>query len=147
MDDERRIGKEIAELYCTRDGGEDQDTKTPTTDGNFGDESSGDESSGDENSDDDPHTISYAPSESWSSSQSSTSRSLPETPSLRDDSDDDTMVSPQARTEIDEGCGNSVTEMLDDEVADSATDSPQFKKEGKAGTLSNIAKVIASLPF
>ena len=152
LDDERRIGKEIAELYCRRDGGADQDTETSTTDGSFGDENSGDESSGDESSSDDssndnPHTIRYAPSESWSSSQSSSSHSLTETSSLRHDSDDDTMASPQARTETDEGCGKSVTEMLDEEVADSATDSPHFSKEGKAGIFSNVAKVSVSLRF
>ncbi len=153
LDDERRIGKEIAELYCRRDGGEEQDTETSTSDGSsgdessgdesFGDESSSDESSGDKNPDDDLHTISSTPSES-SSGRSSSSPSMAETPSLRHDSDDDTMASPQARTETDEGCGNGVTEMLDEDVADSGTDSPHFSK-GKAGTVSNVAKVIASL--
>ena len=49
LDGERRIGKKIDELYCSREGGKDQDTETSTSDSSSGDY---------------PRTMSYEPSES-----------------------------------------------------------------------------------
>ena len=132
LDDERRIGKEIAELYCRRDGKEDQATETSTSDGSSGDVS---------------HTISYEPSGSCSSSQPSGSSSQAVPLSLHHDPNDDTRASPQTQTRPDHCYGKGVAEMWDEKVADSATESPHFSKEGRVETLSKAAQVIASLGF
>lgn len=103
LNDERRIGKQIAELYCKRGGGGDQDTETSTDDGGSGN---------------DAHTISYEPSEPCSYSQPSGSRSLAVTPCLRHDRNDYTGASLPTQTRTDHGYGNRVSELVDEEVDD-----------------------------
>lgn len=130
LDDERRIGKEIAELYCSRGGEKDKDSENSTSDGS---------------SSHDPRTMSYEPSESCSQASSSCSLSPP--PSLRHDRNDYIGVSPLVRTRTDHGHERGAIKDLDEEFVDSAIDSPQVSKEGRAETIPKAAQVNASLWF
>lgn len=128
LNDERRIGKEIAELYCSRERKKDKGSGNSTSDGS---------------SSHDPPTMSYEPSESCSQLSSSCSLSPP--PSLRHDHNDYIGASPLVRNRTDHGHERGFIEDLDEEVVDSAIDSPQMGKEGRAETISKAAQVNASL--
>ena len=128
LNDERRIGKEIAELYCSREEKKDEGSENLTSDGS---------------SSHDPRTMSYEPSESRSQASSSCSLSPP--PSLRHDRNDDIGASPLVGTRTYHGHERGVIETLDEELADSAVDSPQASKEGRAETISKATQVNISL--
>ena len=128
LDDERRIGKEIAELYCSREGEKDKGSENSTSDGS---------------SSHDPRTMSYEPSESRSQASSSCSLSPP--PSLRHDRNDYVGASPLVRTQTDHDHERGVIETSDEELEDVAIVSPQVSKEERAETVVKAAQVIA--PF
>lgn len=128
-----RIGKEIAERYCIRDGGGgDQDTETFTSDGN---------------SRDDSHTSSYEPSESRSHSQSSSSRSRTVTPSLRHDPNEASSQT-RSRSYLDyTNYEKRATELMDEEVCHSPVDITQISQAQQAEKSSKGTQVIGSLQY
>ena len=132
LNDERRIGKEIAELYCTRDAAGDQELGTSTSD---------------RGSDHDYRTSSYEPSDFCSDSQSSSSRSLAETPSLHHDRHHYTGASPQCWTRKNHREGNDITKRWDKEVADRSSESPPINVAERAETPWKAEQVNPSLHF
>ena len=129
LNDERRIGKETGELYCTRDRGEERDEALTS----------------DRSSRGDPHTVSYEPSTSNPNSQPPSSNSLAVRPGLCHDRNSGTEPSPQIRTGADRGHGAGVIDTSDQELANSAVDSLQTSKEGRAGSPSKAAQVSGSV--
>lgn len=131
LNNERRIGKEVAERYARWDGGRDQNTETSTSDGS---------------SSDGHRTMSYEPSESCNHSEASSSASEAPESSLSHDRNDYTGASSQVRTQTDHGYETDVIEILDDKLAHSTTlDVPRLSGEGTAKTASRTAQVSASL--
>lgn len=126
LNNERRIGKEIAELYCIRGKGWELDSATSTSD---------------TSSDNSYHTCSYEPSKSCSDSGSSDSRSLAVTPSLRMDRNPDTVSSTQRWTHTDNGEGTSLSRRWDQKVAD-WLETLQVSVAGRADTTPEAAQVI-----
>ena len=149
LGDERRIGMEIAEQYCSKDREGDQESST--SDGSSGG---------------DARTMSYEPSDSCSHSRSPISRSPTVTPCLSLDSDHDTEVSSrsptatpclsldsdhdteasfQEQTPTDHSYGDSVTDISDKEMADRDSDILKLiaegDAEGQAETHSKVQKV------
>ena len=132
LNDEHRIGKEIAELYCTRDAAGDQKLGTSTSDSS---------------SDHDYRTSSYEPSDFSSDSQSSSSYSLAETPSLHHDRNHYTGLSPQCRTRKNHREENEIAKRWDKEVADRSSEAPQINVTERAETLLEAEQVTSSLHF
>ena len=130
LNNERRIGKEVVEMYAGWDEEGDQSTKTSTSDGT---------------SSDDPRTMSYEPSESCNYRHASTSPSQAPESSLSHDPNDYTGAPSQVRTQKDPSHETDVIEILDEELADSAIYVPQVSKEGTAKIISGAAQVSASL--
>lgn len=102
LNNERRIGKELAELYCRRAKGWELASETSTSD---------------TSSDGSYHTRSYEPSKSCSDSESSSPRSLAVTSSLRKDRNPDTGSSTQRWTRTDNGEENGLSKRWDQKVA------------------------------
>lgn len=127
MNNERCIGKEIAELYCRRGKGWELDSET---------------SINGTSSDDSYHTCSYEPSKSCSDSESSSSRSLAVAPSLCKDPNPDTVSSAQRWTHTDNGEGNGLSRRWDQKVADWDLETLQVSVAGRADTTPEAAQVI-----
>lgn len=119
LNDERRSGRKVAELYCRSNWDVDHGTETSTSDGT---------------SSDDPE--SYEPSESSSDSESTTSGSVAVAPSSRHDRNHDTGASLRSRTRIDHSYRDSVTKGGDDEVADRSLDNRHINVDERAETRS-----------
>lgn len=117
LNNERRIGKEVAELYCRRAKGRELDSERSTSD---------------TNSDDSYRTCSYEPSKSCSDSESSSSRSLAVTPSLHNGRNSDTGSSTRRWTRTDNGEGNGLSRGWDQKVADCDLEAPQVSVAGRA---------------
>ena len=132
LNDERRIGKQIAELYCTRVKEWDLDSETSTSDSS---------------SDHSYHTCRYEPSQSCSDNESSSSRSLAATPSSSHDRNYYTGSSPQNWVWTDDGEGNGVSERCDQIVADWDLEPLQISVAGRAERRSEAAQVIRFLRF
>ena len=130
--EECRIGRAIAELYCTRDGGGDLDSRTSTSD---------------KSSDHDYHTSSYEPSVSRSDSQSSNSPSRAVTPTMRHDRNHCTGVSFQSRAPTDHDEGNSVSKMGKKQVSDRSLETTQPSVAGQAEAFSKIGQVTPFSPM
>ena len=128
--EECRIGRAIAELYCTRDGGGDLDSGTSTSD---------------KNSDHGYHMSSYEPSVSRSDSQSSSSPSRAVTPNKRHDCNHCTGASFQSRTSTDHDEGNGVSEMGDKQIADRSLEITQTSVAGQAEAFPKTGQVIRFL--
>lgn len=108
----RRIGKEKTGFHCEKDGGRDKDTEASTSEVISSDTS---------------HTISYEPSESCNTIQSSNPRTLALTPKMRHEYNDYTEASPVARTRTNHDFGGDVIELSDEEAGnmDIGTAQPQ----------------------
>lgn len=130
LNNERRIGKELAEMYARRDGEGDQNTETSTSDGS---------------SSDDARTMSYEPSESCSHSDVSSSPTRTPTSSLSRGRNDYAGPSSQVRTRTNHGHETDIVEILDEGAADSAIDVPQVSKQGTAKIIPRAAQVSAAL--
>ena len=124
--EECRIGRAIAELYCTRDSGWDLDSDTSTSD---------------ESSDHDSHTSSYEPSVSRSDSQSSSSPSRKVTNNVRHDS----RASVQSQAPIAHYEGDGVSKMGDNQVADRSLKIAQTSVEEQAEASLKTRQVIRFL--
>ena len=130
--EECRIGRAIAELYCTRDGGGDLDSRTSTSD---------------KSSDHGYHTSSYEPSVSRSNSQSSSSPSRAATPNMRHDLNHCTGASFQSRAPTDHDEGNGVSKMGDKQVADRRLETTQPSVAGQAEAFLKTGQVIRFLQY
>ena len=130
--EECRIGRAIAELYCTRDGGRDLDSRTSTSD---------------KSSDHDYHTSSYEPSVSRSDSQSSSfpSRAVP--PNMRHDRNHCTGAPFQSRAPTDHEEGNDVSKLGDKQVADRSLETTQRSVAEQAKGFLKTGQVIHFLQY
>ena len=128
--EECRIGRAIAELYCARDGGGDLDTGTLTSE---------------ESSDHDYHTSSYEPSVSRSNSQSLSSPSRTVTPNMRHDRNHCTGASFQSRAPTNHDEGNGVSKMGKKQVADRSLETSQPRVAGQAEAFPKTGQVIRFL--
>ena len=123
---ECRIGRAIAELYCTRDTGGDLNSQTSTSDNS---------------SDDDHHTSNYEPSVSRSDSQSSSSSSRAATPEMRHDSIHYSGAIVQDRAPINHDEGIGVPATGDKQVADGSLDTKQPSVAEQAEALPKTGQV------
>ena len=130
--EECRIGRAIAELYCTRGGGGDLDSGTPTSD---------------KSSDQDYHTSSYEPSLCRSDSQSSSSPTRAVTPNMRHDRNNCTGASFRGRLPTDHDEGNGVSRVGDKQVADRSLETTQPSVARQAEAFPKLGQVIRSLQY
>lgn len=121
LDDERRVGREIAELYCRRDVGED--VETSTSDG----------------SSPDIHIISYT--------EPSNSGSLAIKSSSSHNRNNCAGASTQTLTWTDRGYGDAVVEVLDERMADKEVDALRMSEGGRVRTPWKATKVIGPLSY
>ena len=129
FNDGHYIGRAIAEFYCTRNVGEDQDSERSISD---------------KSSDYDHRTNSYEPSKSSSDSQSSSSRSPAVTPAFRDEISDYTGSS-QSRARAVHREGNNTSGIWDKHRTDRDLRTPQITVPREAETSSKIGLVILLL--
>ena len=130
--EECRIGRAIAELYCTRDGGGDLDSGTSTSD---------------KTSDHDYHTSSYEPSVSRSDSRSSGPPSRAVAPNRRHDRNHYTGASFQSRAPTNYDEGNGVSKMGDKQIADRSLEITQTSVAEQAEAFPKIVQVISFLQY
>ena len=134
LNDERRVGKEIAELYCKKAWTEDWDTESSTSDSS---------------SDYDHRTNSYEPSDFGSYSEASIPRSRTGTPSLCQDHFHhiEATAVPQCRTRSDHGEGEDVVDLLEKELVDKDLITPQLSIAGRAENKVSAEQVILFLQY
>ena len=128
--EECRIGRAIAELYCTKGGGVDLESATSTSD---------------KSSDHDYHTSSYEPSVSRSDRRSSDPPSPAVTPNLRHERNHHTGVSCQSRAPTDYDEGNGVSKTGAKQVADRSLETTQPSVVGQAEVVPSPEQVLRFL--
>ena len=130
--EECHIGRAIAELYCTRDGGRDLDSPTSTSDNS---------------SNYDHHMSSYEPSVSRSDSHSSSSPSRAVTPNIRHDRNHNTRASFQIRAPTDHEEGKDVSKIEEKQVADRSLGTTQPSVAEQAEGFPKTGQVICFLQY
>ena len=130
--EECRIGRAVAELYCTRDTGGNLDSQTSTSDNS---------------SDHDHHTSSYEPSVSRSDNHSSSSPSRAVTPDTRHDRNGYSGATVQNRAPTDHDERNGVSKTGDKQVADRSLETTQPSLAEQAEKLPKTGQVTHFLQY